>query len=680
MKKNNIELAFAALFLILYKIEAVPQIVQQTYKIILLCGLFIYLFRLTDKKRFVNMVAIYGISITLSSFLGALSGSVGYASVAYAVVHTGCLMAAYLLLDYCAKHGCMERAMKALLRVTAVACAVLLVSIIIQGTSPEGTSVEYVFGSKFTASYLFVLFASLIYMVHYNTIQRNWESKLYYLMLALAVMLLCKHLYCTTAFLASALLVIAPLVPRKLRDFLMKPSTILAVMIIFAVIPLMIDPILENSTVQYILTEVLGESVTLTGRKKIYAALPGIITGNLFLGHGYGNEVVRDVVSFGNAQNGLLQHLVDYGLIGTVLFLILVYRCVSHSSKKRRYWPVYVLAYTMIVSSIVEISYNFTFFLAIFILRSAEGNRKRLSTYELIFVRGADFVRSLFQPAPRQRSAEHRKGKATAMMDSDTLEKLHNIELEIMDEIHRLCEKHGIRYYLAEGSALGAVRHQGFIPWDDDIDICMPREDYDRFVQVCAEELDQKFYLQDDSTSEHYIKFMAKVQKKGTLFIEEKQTAADIQQGIFVDVFVLENAPKSLLLRRVLARLIWMCTGMISTRCGIPANSRLERCVSQLFDVQTLKKMRQKLLTAYAKKKTPYYINYGSIYGVRKQTFDKAMFGKPTPTLFSGRMYNVPQNVNAMLEQVYGSDYMELPPVEKRTCHQPVKLDFGGTE
>ena len=102
----------------------------------------------------------------------------------------------------------------------------------------------------------------------------------------------------------------------------------------------------------------------------------------------------------------------------------------------------------------------------------------------------------------------------------EQLLRLREMQLEILKEIIRVCELHGIRYFIAYGSLLGAVRHQGPIPWDDDIDICMAREDYEKFSRVADSELDSQYELVSMARDLNYPMSLPKVQKKGTLFID----------------------------------------------------------------------------------------------------------------------------------------------------------------
>lgn len=105
-------------------------------------------------------------------------------------------------------------------------------------------------------------------------------------------------------------------------------------------------------------------------------------------------------------------------------------------------------------------------------------------------------------------------------MDRKTLRKVQLTQLEILKEVDRICTKHGIKYWLSGGTQLGAVRHNGFIPWDDDLDIDMMREDFNRFLKIARTELQESYYLQDWFTEKAYGLPFAKIRKNNTLFVE----------------------------------------------------------------------------------------------------------------------------------------------------------------
>ena len=121
--------------------------------------------------------------------------------------------------------------------------------------------------------------------------------------------------------------------------------------------------------------------------------------------------------------------------------------------------------------------------------------------------------------------------------EPEVLERLHGVLLEILGDFIRVCEKYGLTYFAAYGTAIGAVRHQGFIPWDDDIDVGMPRKDYDRFFEVFQQELGEKYALLTPEIDNRYACTVTHIQKKGTKFISEMSQDLKCEQCIFMDIF-----------------------------------------------------------------------------------------------------------------------------------------------
>ena len=123
-----------------------------------------------------------------------------------------------------------------------------------------------------------------------------------------------------------------------------------------------------------------------------------------------------------------------------------------------------------------------------------------------------------------------------------TCDEAKKFELDILLEIDSFCKKNNLRYFLAYGTLIGAIRHKGFIPWDDDIDIGMMRKDYDLFIKYASEELDSKYYLDCYETNKNCYLPFAKVRKNNTIFDEEENHHLNNHKGIYVDVIPIENA------------------------------------------------------------------------------------------------------------------------------------------
>ena len=131
------------------------------------------------------------------------------------------------------------------------------------------------------------------------------------------------------------------------------------------------------------------------------------------------------------------------------------------------------------------------------------------------------------------------------------LEQLHETLYELLEEIHRICIKHKIPYFLIGGSAIGLYYDQAILPWDDDLDIGMTRENYNRFLSIASKELSPKYFLSNINTDPHTPFFYTKIKKNGTLFVEKRYKNVNMHHGIFVDIFPFDKIPEDKRIREV---------------------------------------------------------------------------------------------------------------------------------
>ncbi len=136
---------------------------------------------------------------------------------------------------------------------------------------------------------------------------------------------------------------------------------------------------------------------------------------------------------------------------------------------------------------------------------------------------------------------KHISSDACITLTPEQLRQLQQVLLEIMKDIHQVCQKHSITYTLGGGSALGAVRHGGFIPWDDDVDLNMSRADYQRFVEVFPQECGDRYWLHTPAETNNYGLLLARVRKKGTCLKTREDFFNHDECGVFVDIFIVEN-------------------------------------------------------------------------------------------------------------------------------------------
>jgi len=271
-------------------------------------------------------------------------------------------------------------------------------------------------------------------------------------------------------------------------------------------------------------------------------------------------------------------------------------------------------------------------------------------------------------------------------MEETTLNRLHTTLIEILDEIDRICKKHNITYFLVGGTMLGAVRHGGFIPWDDDLDIGMTRNAYEKFIKICSSEFSEKYYITTPNARNYHLQF-AKVQMKNTLFIDNRQYKRfikdNVQQGIFVDIFPYDNViNKSLLPFR--KKMIWFLSVLISIKLHITFENKMinslmhfpMKLISFLFSLNYLKKLREHLCKMDNTKKSENIVIFGSPYSIKRSIYEKQEILPTSNVLFEGKLYPGLKNVDYYLNITYGEDYMELPPLGERITHNPAVLCF----
>ena len=251
------------------------------------------------------------------------------------------------------------------------------------------------------------------------------------------------------------------------------------------------------------------------------------------------------------------------------------------------------------------------------------------------------------------------------------LQELQKIELKIALEVKKICEKHNLTFYLSEGTLLGAVRHKGFIPWDDDFDIMMPREDYEKFIDVAVKELPHNLRLQCSKTLPTYWTGSAKVRTtEKSDFRQEKYKHLTENIGPYIDIFPLDYVPKEYSLSqkiqnkkvRILKLMLWYKSKLSNPKIF---KKKLLKIYSSFFSVKQLQKKLRKEMSKFNNKKKNYYVNFGSVYGAKKQTIAVEKYGKPIMVPFENELFPIPQDYDFILKKIY-KNYMKLPPLNKR--------------
>lgn len=266
-------------------------------------------------------------------------------------------------------------------------------------------------------------------------------------------------------------------------------------------------------------------------------------------------------------------------------------------------------------------------------------------------------------------------------MEKSILEKLHKNMLEIYQEISQICDRHNLTYFVVGGTLLGAEIHKGYIPWDDDLDIAMPREDYDKFIDVYSKELGERFYLHHTKTDQDYWLPFAKVRLNHTVFLEEKRKNVKAHAGIYVDIFPFDYASKkNTILHKMKWRLMTYLNNYINQKVtGNNVSSRSSfflNWVWAMFSISKLSLFRDKLMRSFDKGERKYFVD---LAGGRRLDNSYFLISDILPIKemkFGTTTVKAPNNSESYLLQLYTEKYKIIPPVEEQVTHNPLEIKF----
>lgn len=263
---------------------------------------------------------------------------------------------------------------------------------------------------------------------------------------------------------------------------------------------------------------------------------------------------------------------------------------------------------------------------------------------------------------------------------TEKTKKVWAVQLAMLDEVERICRKYGLSYFADSGTLIGCIRDKGYIPWDDDIDLVMLRENYDKFLTVAQKELADPLLLQTYRTEKNYLRGHAQIRNRLTTGCNEEDRRAGYSCGIFIDIFPLDNMPKSRLAARLWAwavRTVWMVlytwyrfdyyenatwAGHILNRIGRILHIPMEKACG----------FYERICTLFARHPGTYVCSTTFIQYLEKNTWERSWFSQAVYKPFENREIPVPIGYDARLKKEYG-DYMK--PAQAPTLHGGLLLD-----
>lgn len=268
--------------------------------------------------------------------------------------------------------------------------------------------------------------------------------------------------------------------------------------------------------------------------------------------------------------------------------------------------------------------------------------------------------------------------------DDETLKHIHDVELMILKDYIKFCEENDLTYFMYAGSLLGAIRHKGFIPWDDDLDVVMLRDEFEKFKRLYSS--NEKYELLSIESEENYPYLFTKLTLKNTRFEEEWASQLEFDIGFNIDVFVLDDLAEGKYKRYYqIMRSFLYNRFMITSKIRLNDISFVSKVVSHsmyhilnFFKVNPAKLNEKCLnfLNKYSDANAKNVFDISANANEYPLIYDKSDFKEVEKVKFEDIYVNVPKNYDKILTELYG-DYMELPPEEKRYNHPIDYIDFG---
>lgn len=262
---------------------------------------------------------------------------------------------------------------------------------------------------------------------------------------------------------------------------------------------------------------------------------------------------------------------------------------------------------------------------------------------------------------------------------------IQSVQLASLLEIDQICKKHNIKYFLGGGTLLGAIRHKGFIPWDDDSDIMMLREDYDKFCKIAPSELPDSMSFQDSNTDKHCYYEFAKCRINNTFFATGfAKTHTGMHNGLAIDVFCHDKTANSKLGQKLHIAMTLFTRALVFNKWNnrkAENGSRLQSAVTdfckKVFPIRLSMWLEKKTLTFFKGKKNAKYLYDGMGRNIYNGVFPSELLDEVIYVDFEGYKMPVPKKYDEYLKFLYG-DYIQLAPLSTRLgCHIIEQCDIG---
>lgn len=361
-------LTYALIFAII-KPYFLPASVRQASKIVILLSILLFTLAKTRKDRVINLAWLFSGSVLLSAFVAYIKGGYQVKDFLDAVLYAITFYDIYSFVGLCKEKRHFDEMLKCLYNITMLYCILTFCSVLWNGTINNSNQASYIFGNKFTSSYLFILLIALYGAIHEMDL---WKNKVRYVFLLIFSIAFTLYVGCATATVTLVILFVVVLIrSQKIRMMLLNEKFVVVVLIVSALLIFWMEQILKIDFINDIVSGYFNKSYTVTGRLEIYNVyLMDIIRNSFWFGYGYSNSMMKNLTGlYANAQNGLLEIMVNMGFWSVLALLITVFLCFKNTFKTNKSFYISIIVYGMIIASVFEVALNWFFLLGVCLIR-----------------------------------------------------------------------------------------------------------------------------------------------------------------------------------------------------------------------------------------------------------------------------------------------------------------------
>ena len=372
------------MFFAIFKPYFLPQVVQQVIKCAFLLIVFLYIVNKGKSRWLANESLPFTCCILLSSIYNTVFGKNDAGIMLDGILYAICFYLIYTCTEFFAKKKRMQVYVDCLFKMALLYCVVSFALFKFPVSHERGVNWIYAFGNKFSTSYYFILLDCLYCIKYAEKIKKRIEYKA-----GLAVLFVASFTYmylvdCMTAAFSLIIVIVLFFSLKANRAILTKPLIVAIATIISLVFPFILISMIQNNSIRDFIYITLGRQRSVGGRINIYSIyLFPLLKEQLLLGFGYGSGTMFDKTGgyYGNTQNGMLEHIYNFGILGAIVLFIFIIYCYKNSNRNSATIFASLVVYALIIAGLVEITYGYMFFLGLSLVRWLPDTNNRMFNY-----------------------------------------------------------------------------------------------------------------------------------------------------------------------------------------------------------------------------------------------------------------------------------------------------------